>query len=76
MDDDGEPVRVPFDTERYARRSQEGPCFVCAILAGHPDYPHHVVYEDEGTIAFLKPLPDAAGLLPGRAQAACRKLGP
>lgn len=36
------PSRVPFDTERYARRSREGPCFVCAILAG--DRPHHEVY--------------------------------
>jgi diadenosine tetraphosphate (Ap4A) HIT family hydrolase len=46
-----DPSRVPFDTERYARRSREGPCFVCAILAG--DRPHHEVYEDAGTIAFL-----------------------
>jgi hypothetical protein len=30
---------VPFDTKQYARRSQEGPCFVCAILAG--ERPHH-----------------------------------
>lgn len=43
--------RVPYDTERYARRSQEGPCFVCAILAG--ERPHHEVYEDVDTIAFL-----------------------
>jgi len=26
---------------------------VCAILAGHRDYPHHDVYEDAATIAFL-----------------------
>lgn len=26
---------------------------MCAILAGHPDYPHHDVYEDAATIAFL-----------------------
>jgi histidine triad (HIT) family protein/ATP adenylyltransferase len=42
---------VPFDTGRYARRSQEGPCFVCAILAGAR--PHHGVYEDADIIAFL-----------------------
>src|ERR1700733_3478543 len=46
-----EPSRVPFDTKQYARRSQEGPCFVCAILAG--ERPHHEVYEDADTIAFL-----------------------
>ncbi|HXS66016.1 MAG TPA: HIT domain-containing protein [Streptosporangiaceae bacterium] len=26
---------------------------MCAILAGDPDYPHHDVYEDAATIAFL-----------------------
>jgi diadenosine tetraphosphate (Ap4A) HIT family hydrolase len=26
---------------------------VCAILAGDPGYPHHDVYEDAATIAFL-----------------------
>ena len=51
MVDNPKPFRVPFDTERYARRSREGPCFVCAILAG--DRPHHEVYEDADTIAFL-----------------------
>jgi diadenosine tetraphosphate (Ap4A) HIT family hydrolase len=47
------PERVRCDAEAYARRSREGPCFVCAMLAGHPDYRHHGVYEDAETIAFL-----------------------
>jgi diadenosine tetraphosphate (Ap4A) HIT family hydrolase len=47
------PARTPFDVAAYARRSREGPCFVCALLAGHPGYPHHSVYEDDDTIAFL-----------------------
>jgi diadenosine tetraphosphate (Ap4A) HIT family hydrolase len=47
------PAKVPFDAEKYNRRSREGPCFVCAILDGHPDYSHHDVYEDADTIAFL-----------------------
>ena len=38
-------------TGRYARRSRDGPCFVCAILAG--ERPHYEVYEDADTIAFL-----------------------
>ena len=50
---------MPFDTARYARRSQEGPCFVCAILAG--DRPHHMVYEDADTIAFLSRWPTLRG---------------
>ena len=48
-----DPTRVPFDVEAYVRRSREGPCFVCAMLEGHPDYPHHDVYEDADTVAFL-----------------------
>ncbi|HVB42141.1 MAG TPA: isochorismatase family protein [Streptosporangiaceae bacterium] len=51
--DRGEPRKVSFDLPGYARRSREGPCFVCAILAGHPDYSRHLVYEDDDTIAFL-----------------------
>ncbi len=57
-----EPSRVPFDTERYARRSQDGPCFVCAVLAG--DRPHHEVYEDADTIAFCR----STRSTPGRAR--------
>jgi diadenosine tetraphosphate (Ap4A) HIT family hydrolase len=51
--DNAKPARVPMDLEQYARRSREGPCFVCAILDGHPDYSHHDVYEDGDFIAFL-----------------------
>jgi histidine triad (HIT) family protein/ATP adenylyltransferase len=47
------PAKVPFNAEQYVRRSREGPCFVCAMLAGNPDYTHHDVYEDADTIAFL-----------------------
>ena len=51
--DDGEPARVDFDFDEYGRRVREGPCFVCAYLAGDPDYRHHALYEDDDTIAFL-----------------------
>jgi len=59
-----QPARVPFSAEQaeqYVRRSREGPCFVCSILAGHPDYPHHDVYEDADTIAFLARWPVLLG---------------
>lgn len=59
-----ELARVPVGPEqsaRYIRRSLDGPCFVCAILAGHPDYSHHVVYEDNDTIAFLNRHPTLFG---------------
>ena len=52
---------MPFDVARYARRSREGPCFVCAILAGRPGYRHHDVYEDADTIAFLARHPTLLG---------------
>jgi hypothetical protein len=32
----GLPAWTPFDVAAYARRSREGPCFVCALLAGDP----------------------------------------
>jgi diadenosine tetraphosphate (Ap4A) HIT family hydrolase len=59
--DSAQPGRVPFHVEPYVRRSQEGPCFVCSILAGHPDYSHHDVYEDADTIAFLARWPVLLG---------------
>jgi histidine triad (HIT) family protein/ATP adenylyltransferase len=34
---------------------------VCAILAGHPDYPNHDVYEDAATVAFLARQPTLLG---------------
>lgn len=59
--DSAQPARAPFDADRYVRRSREGPCFVCAILAGHPDHSHHVVYEDADIIAFLARWPVLLG---------------
>jgi len=56
-----QPPRVPFDAVRYVQWSREGPCFVCAILAGHPGYPRHDVYEDAATIAFLARQPTLLG---------------
>src|SRR2546430_5776760 len=50
-----------FDLAAYRRRSTEGPCFVCAFLAGHPDYRHHIVYEDGEHIAFLSRYPTLPG---------------
>jgi diadenosine tetraphosphate (Ap4A) HIT family hydrolase len=43
--------RIDFEE---VRRELGGRCFVCELLAGNPDYAHHVVYEDEQAIAFLQ----------------------
>src|SRR5579864_9550310 len=55
------PGKMPFDVDEYTRRSTRGPCFICAIVAGHPDYPHHEIYRDDNTIAFLVRWPTLLG---------------
>ena len=50
----------PFDMDAYEKRS-EGPCFICEMLAGHPDYQHHLIYEDHAAIAFLNKYPTVYG---------------
>ena len=49
------------DQGDYIKRSQDGPCFICRILDGDPDYPHHIVYEDETAIVFLNKYPTLLG---------------
>jgi diadenosine tetraphosphate (Ap4A) HIT family hydrolase len=53
--------RKHFDVETYVRRVQRGPCFVCALLAGDPDYAHPVLYEDADVVAFLARDPTLLG---------------
>ncbi len=53
--------RQPFDMSAYLERSRRGPCFVCEMLAGNPDYRHHVLYEDDRTVAFLNRYPPLYG---------------
>ena len=50
------------DLDAYHRRAQGGPCFVCAIVAGDPEFSGHpTVYEDEKIIAFLTTNPTQYG---------------
>lgn len=51
----------PFDMDAYVARITSGPCFICEIVAGNPDYRHHVVYEDETAVAFLNKYPPLYG---------------
>jgi diadenosine tetraphosphate (Ap4A) HIT family hydrolase len=53
--------RVRTDLHRYVRRSRSGPCFVCAMLAGDPDYAHEIVYDDGTFVAFLNRYPTLYG---------------
>ncbi|MBY8874184.1 HIT domain-containing protein [Micromonospora sp. PLK6-60] len=57
----GPPERTAFDLDGYARRVRDGPCFVCAFLRGDPDYRHHLVHEDDDTVAFLARHPTLLG---------------
>ena len=50
-----------FDMKEYIERIMSGPCFICEILAGNPDYPHHLIYEDEHAIVFLNAYPALLG---------------
>ncbi len=50
------------DLDAYHERARTGPCFVCGILRGDPDFAgHHVVYEDEYAVAFLNRWPTQNG---------------
>jgi diadenosine tetraphosphate (Ap4A) HIT family hydrolase len=53
--------RYEPDWDAYHQRCQTGPCFVCQIVARHPDFPAHIVYEDDVTIAFLDKYPVTYG---------------
>ena len=49
---------VDFDA---IRDQLAGRCFICELLAGNPDYAHHVVYEDDYAVAFLNRYPPLYG---------------
>ncbi|MGW2554591.1 HIT family protein [Streptomyces sp. NPDC001635] len=53
--------RQAMDLEAYVDRARRGPCFVCAFLAGHPDYAHETVFEDDHHVAFLDRWPTVPG---------------
>ncbi|WP_405984750.1 HIT family protein [Streptomyces sp. NBC_00872] len=53
--------RQAMDLEQYERRARGGPCFVCAFLAGEPEYRHERVYEDDEHVAFLDRWPTLPG---------------
>lgn len=44
-----------IDIDTYLNRIQHTPCFICELVAGNPDYQHHIIYQDETAIAFLNP---------------------
>ncbi len=53
--------RQPFDLEAYVERTTSGPCFICELVRGNPEYAHHVIHEDDETIIFLSKYPTLRG---------------
>ncbi|MFI9382558.1 HIT family protein [Kutzneria sp. NPDC052558] len=53
-------TRVPWQPDAYldlARRA----CFICELLAGNPDYPHHIAYRDDDAVVFASRFPSVLG---------------
>jgi diadenosine tetraphosphate (Ap4A) HIT family hydrolase len=38
-------------------------CFVCELLDGNPEYPHHIAYRDETAVVFASRFPSVRGHL-------------
>jgi diadenosine tetraphosphate (Ap4A) HIT family hydrolase len=53
-------ARRVVDFEALRQRVGER-CFICELLAGNPEFPHHVVYEDDTAVAFLNAYPPLYG---------------
>lgn len=53
--------RQPFDLQDHIERSRHGPCFICELVAGNPDYAHHVIARDAQSIVFLSKFPTQLG---------------
>jgi len=59
----GVSERVPFDSADYDRRTREGPCFICAIAAGEPEYRGvtTMIHESSDVLVFLNRYPTLRG---------------
>ncbi len=53
--------RFKIDSDALHHEFQTGPGFVCQIVAQNPEYPAHIVYEDDVAIAFLDKYPPLYG---------------
>ncbi|MBU1307362.1 MAG: HIT family protein [Alphaproteobacteria bacterium] len=54
-------MRRPLDLSAHVARSQNGPCFICQLLDGNPDYAHHIIAQDDDSIVFLSKYPTLPG---------------
>ena len=52
--------RKPFELDEYIQRIQNGPCFICEMIAGRTNG-NHIVYQDNTIIVFLNKYPTLYG---------------
>lgn len=52
--------RVPWQPESYLELVRRA-CFICELLAGNPDYPHHVAHRDADAVVFASRFPSVPG---------------
>jgi diadenosine tetraphosphate (Ap4A) HIT family hydrolase len=54
---------LPFDQDAYDRRVQTGPCFICALASGEPEYRsgNEMIHEDADVLVFLDRYPTLRG---------------
>jgi ATP adenylyltransferase len=56
-----EPARAPFSLDAYLGEVEEG-CFICRLIEGDPSLPpHHIIWQEQETVAFLNRLPTVFG---------------
>jgi diadenosine tetraphosphate (Ap4A) HIT family hydrolase len=53
--------RYEIDSDAYHQRAQTGKCFICGIVARNPEFPAHIVYEDDKAVVFLDKYPKLYG---------------
>ena len=53
-------TRKSFDEDAYVERIQNGPCFICEMIAGRLQG-NHVIYQNDQFIAFLNKYPTLYG---------------
>jgi ATP adenylyltransferase len=53
-------TRVPWQPDAYLDLVRRA-CFICELLAGNPDYPHHIAYRDDDAIVFASRFPSVLG---------------
>ena len=53
----------PFNLKQYVDRTKSGPCFICEMIKGNPEYRHHIVFQDDSNIAFLNKYPPLYGYM-------------